>query len=267
MSNFFFINTKKENIFPFLSGLPQGYPHANQTDVSKKYTEGNFSPLYLIVAITCGITCWVWHKPEWEDILIYDCCKVRQYGEWYRLLTSGFLHENMQHLLGNMISLSIGGYILLRTNMKRSSFVFFYISSIVFAGLFAHIFYQPPYLRVVDGGSIMPQWTALGASGGVYAVITTAFVVLFKVDYKSRKFSDFFKIFPKGHLMARYILFFSATLLGCFFGANDGIGHHAHMGGIIWGSLFGFSFYTEKKKKSKPPLLQNTTMSPVRKVK
>ena len=40
--------------------------------------------------------------------------RLAQAGEWYRLLSSAFLHANAQHLIGNAAALGLAGYALER---------------------------------------------------------------------------------------------------------------------------------------------------------
>jgi membrane associated rhomboid family serine protease len=83
-------------------------------------------------------------------------------GEWYRLLTSAFLHAGLFHIAGNLILLYFLGRIL-EPGIGTSRFVAVYLVSL-FAGSFGAILLSPDSLSV-------------GASGAVFGVLAAAFVI------------------------------------------------------------------------------------------
>jgi membrane associated rhomboid family serine protease len=83
-------------------------------------------------------------------------------GEWYRLLTSAFLHEGLWHLAGNMILLFFLGRIL-EPGIGTSRFVAIYAASLL-AGSFGALLLSPDSLSI-------------GASGAVFGVLGATFVV------------------------------------------------------------------------------------------
>jgi membrane associated rhomboid family serine protease len=83
-------------------------------------------------------------------------------GEWYRLVTSGFLHYGLWHILGNMILLYFLGRIL-EPGIGTARFVGIYAVSLL-AGSFGALLLSPDAL-------------SFGASGAVYGVLGATFVV------------------------------------------------------------------------------------------
>lgn len=83
-------------------------------------------------------------------------------GEWYRLLTSGFLHANLYHIGGNMILLFFLGRIL-EPGIGTARFVGVYFASL-FAGSFGALLLSPNSLSI-------------GASGAVFGVLAATFVI------------------------------------------------------------------------------------------
>lgn len=83
-------------------------------------------------------------------------------GEWYRLLTSGFLHANLIHLGFNMFALYFLGRIL-EPGIGTPRFVALYFASL-FAGSFGAILLSPDELTI-------------GASGAVFGIFGATFLI------------------------------------------------------------------------------------------
>ena len=84
-------------------------------------------------------------------------------GEWYRLLTGGFLHAGLFHIGFNMFALYILGR-LLEPSIGTPRFVALY-----FASLFAGSFGASP---LTD-----PHTLTVGASGAIFGLFGAAFVI------------------------------------------------------------------------------------------
>jgi membrane associated rhomboid family serine protease len=136
-------------------------------------------------------------------------------GEWWRLITSAFLHLGLLHLAFNMYALWLFGPIMEQ--------------------LYGHVEYAVIYVLCALGGSVLtillqPQSFAAGASGAIFGLFGLAFVV-------SRR----------RHLLlgpqARAILSQVGTLLvlNLFitFIAADRISWTGHVGGLAVGAVLG----------------------------
>lgn len=84
-------------------------------------------------------------------------------GEWYRLLTGGFLHSSIAHIAFNMFALFILGR-LLEPAIGTPRFVALYFASL-FAGSFGALLLTDPLV------------TTVGASGAVFGLFGAAFVI------------------------------------------------------------------------------------------
>ncbi len=84
-------------------------------------------------------------------------------GEWYRLLTGGFLHAGMIHLLFNMFALYVLGR-LLEPAIGTPRFLALYFASL-FAGAFGA-------LALTDPGQL-----TVGASGAIFGTFGATFVI------------------------------------------------------------------------------------------
>lgn len=83
-------------------------------------------------------------------------------GEWYRLLTSGFLHASIIHLGFNMFALYFLGRIL-EPGIGTARFVALYFASLL-AGSFGAILLDPDSLTI-------------GASGAVFGIFGATFLI------------------------------------------------------------------------------------------
>jgi membrane associated rhomboid family serine protease len=127
-------------------------------------------------------------------------------GEWYRLLTSAFLHASLFHIGGNMLLLYFLGRIL-EPAIGTPRFVAIYFVAL-FAGSFGALIFTP------DGLS-------LGASGAVFGVLGAGFVIA-----RGRGIDN----------LASSIGFLIVLNLAISFGV-PGISVGAHLGGLVAGVL------------------------------
>lgn len=133
-------------------------------------------------------------------------------GQVWRLISYGFLHGGVWHILWNMLALwMFGGEIEERWGEKR--FLLFYFISVLGSGLFSL-----PMLFMGDPGII-------GASGAVLALLT-----VYAWYYPDRQILIFF-VFPVPVRIA-VILFGAVSVFGM---SNSGspISHITHLGGIV----------------------------------
>ena len=175
----------------------------------------------LAVGLLIAVTVLVSYK-GFKDYAFFDRYKFNiksiQSGQWYRLLSTAFLHVDQQHLLFNMITLYFFGDAVLQP-----------FGSLVFFGI---------YILSVFGGSVVawayhndtPHYTAVGASGGVVGILFSA--ILIHPDMQLAFL--FFPIPIPGFVFA--IGYLAYTLYGMK-RQNDLIGHTAHMGGALFGVL------------------------------
>lgn len=85
--------------------------------------------------------------------------RVQEKGEWYRLLTGGFLHGGLGHLAFNMITLYFFGPVL-ESDLGPVDFIVVYFGSL----LVAHLFLLAKYRHD-------PDYVAVGASGAISGVV------------------------------------------------------------------------------------------------
>jgi len=138
-------------------------------------------------------------------------------GEQIRMLSSGFLHVDMMHLIFNMLTLYFFAPVVLGW-LGNFSFILVYFGSLIFGSLLTMLFHKNDY-----------SYRAVGASGAVTGVLYSA--ILLEPDMML----GIFYVIP----MPAY-LFGILYLLYSIYGMkakNDNIGHTAHFGGAIGGYL------------------------------
>ena len=182
-----------------------------------------------ITNITVGITCLVsillMQKPAGKSLLVLHPVTMREHHQWYRFLTSGFVHADMVHLAINMFVLwSFGNaierfyYPTFLGDFTAQKYMLLYFGGIVAASL-------PSYLR----HSRDPAYAALGASGGVSAVVFAAIV-----------FEPWQNLYLYGASPIPQILAGAAYLVYSWYQdkkGGDNIAHMAHFTGAVWGFL------------------------------
>ena len=137
-------------------------------------------------------------------------------GDYYRLLSSGFLHVNTTHILFNMFTFYFFVNIVVGI-LGTNSFLLLFIGSLLAGNLFGYYFhYKDNY------------YSAVGASGAVTGVLFSALLL-----YPEIELMLFLIPIPiPGYLFG--IVYLLYTLYGIKT-QNDNIGHTAHFGGAIGG--------------------------------
>lgn len=145
---------------------------------------------------------------------------IERKNEYYRFITSGFIHADFQHLIFNMISLYFFGHIA-EAWLGTGLYILFYLSAIVISDI-------PTYLKNKNNSN----YASLGASGAVSAVIFAS-IILHPLDKLVFVFLPFVEI-PA-------IVFGISYLLYSYYmdkQKRDNINHSAHMYGAIYGLVF-----------------------------
>src|SRR2546427_4329179 len=153
-----------------------------------------------------------------EEKYIFHPTSILAGKEYYRLVTSAFLHADWGHLLFNMISLYLFGRNV-ELLVGKEHFLLIYFGAVVGGNLLSLYVHRHHY------------YFSYGASGGVCGIIF-AYMLLFP---GSRISMYFIPIWIPAWLYAIGFMLYS------FYGMKEGnkgnIGHDAHLGGAIIGLL------------------------------
>jgi len=147
-------------------------------------------------------------------------------GDYWRLLTAGFLHVGLFHLLTNMLSLWILGTIVEPVVGTLRFGLIFFVS--LLAGSFGALLVTPDTLTV-------------GASGGIFGLMGAAVVVL-----RNRGVNP----------MESGLLFWIGLNLVLTFSLNN-ISIGGHIGGLIGGTVAALVLYELPDVVRIPPLAAN----------
>lgn len=141
-----------------------------------------------------------------------------QRGEQIRMVSSGFLHADTQHLLFNMLTLYFFADVVI-TLLSPIQFLLVYLGSLLLGSLLSLYFHKNEY-----------HYSAVGASGAVSGIIYSAILLqpgmnlyLFFIPIPIPAY-----IFGIGYLL--YSIYGMKNRIG-------NIGHDAHFGGAIGGYL------------------------------
>lgn len=178
---------------------------------------------YIIIGVTVLVSYTAFQNQELVNRFIFYPSGIKEYKQWWRFVTHGFLHADFQHLIFNMLTLFFFGRHLETTFEylfgNTWTFPAFYILALVFSSL-------PSYAKHKNDA----RYSALGASGAVSAVLFAT--ILFD---------------PWQTILLKFIIPIPAILfaIGYLYYSNymskhgqDNIGHDAHM----YGAIFGFVF-------------------------
>jgi len=136
-------------------------------------------------------------------------------GEKIRILSSGFLHVDMTHLIVNMITLYFFSDVVINF-MGTVNFIIIYLGSLVLGNLFSLYFHKNN-----------DQYMAVGASGAVMGILYSAILL------QPNMMLGLFFIIP----VPAYV-FGIGYLLYSIYGMKKrigNIGHDAHFGGAMGG--------------------------------
>ena len=150
-----------------------------------------------------------------------------QRGEYYRIISYGFLHSqnDLMHLVWNMINLFIYGVSLERM-MGRWKFLFVYLGSIVFGAFGVYV--------------LAPSTSVVGASGGIFGLMGSFLTLLIIM-----KQMDTARVFAM--ITAVNVIY---SLLN-----SSNISHACHAGGFVGGVLLTLLLvpFVKKPESSDPP--------------
>lgn len=185
-----------------------------------------FSITNITVGITCLVSFMLMQNQAGKARLLFHPVTIRESHQWYRFLTSGFIHADMVHLAVNMFVLWSFGNAIERLyypaflgEFSAQKYMLLYFGGIVAASV-------PSYIR----HNRDPNYAALGASGGVSAVVFAAIL-----------FEPWQNLYLYGVIAIPQILAGAAYLYYSWYQdrkATDNVAHIAHFAGAAWGFLF-----------------------------
>jgi len=180
---------------------------------------------YIIIGVTTLVSLYAFQSPGFLSASMMNPYAIHHKQQYYRFLSSGFIHRDHIHLLWNMFSFYFFGTAIERefNGLFGAAgglyFIALYLLAIIVSDL-------PTYFKHKENVG----YNSLGASGGVSAVIF-AYIIF-----------D-----PLSHICIYIALCMPGFILGALYiifswyqgrKSNDNINHDAH----LYGALFGFVF-------------------------
>ena len=185
-----------------------------------------FTPItYTLILINIVIwLCMILYLNRFSDVKLLEVGGLVHFnvvhGEWYRLISSMFLHFNFEHILMNMLSLFIFGKIVESIIGSWRMLIIYIISGLY--GNFVSLSFNTTTISV-------------GASGAIFGLIGSIFVIM----YLSKNFNK--------KMIGQLLIALVVLIVFSLFMSNINI--MAHLGGFISGvliTLIGYYFKTQR---------------------
>ncbi len=185
-----------------------------------------FTPItYTLILINIVIwLCMILYLNRFSDVKLLEVGGLVHFnvvhGEWYRLISSMFLHFNFEHILMNMLSLFIFGKIVESIIGSWRMLIIYIISGLY--GNFVSLSFNTTTISV-------------GASGAIFGLIGSIFVIM----YLSKNFNK--------KMIGQLLIALVVLIVFSLFMSNINI--MARLGGFISGvliTLIGYYFKTQR---------------------
>lgn len=182
----------------------------------------SLGPAPIVTALLVGVQIRLWWvslvpdlRQQLRESMVVSATSVFEAGEVWRLFSAGLLHQDYDHLIGNLVMLCLTGWYVERALGRANLMLVF--SASVFVG----------YLMSIVGSPF--SWS-LGSSGGVFGLIAATVAAEFvRPGLVPRRGVPLF-----GILLAAYMGFmFNAGLV------REGVDNFAHLGGMLAGGALG----------------------------
>jgi len=187
------------------------------------------SILIFIIAITAVISFLAPNGSSNFEKYKFNVGAIMNRKEYIRLLSAGFLHADLMHLLFNMMTLYFFGPVILE-GFGAVGFIIIYIGSILLGNIFSLFIYQK-----------QPWYSAIGASGGVSGILFAAIAMAPKMSL----FLFFIPIPIPGFVFGLIYFGYSVYMM-----LNpkqwDNLGHAAHLGGAFFGLVYAITNQPEQ---------------------
>ena len=187
------------------------------------------SILLIVIAVTAVISFIAFNNQNIFEKYKFNVGAILRNKEYIRLLSAGFLHGDLMHLLFNMMTLYFFGPIV-NEAFGDFGFLMIYFGSILLGNLFSLYLYKN-----------QSWYSAIGASGGVSGIL---FASIAKIPDLGIYF--FFIPIPIPGYIFGFLYFAYSVYSMLNPRQQDNIGHAAHLGGAFFGLIYAVAFQPER---------------------
>lgn len=184
----------------------------------------------ILIALNVAISYYAWQKPEVLNKMMMQPYMVQKQNQWYRFISSAFIHGSWMHLFFNMFTLYFFGrsidmwfnYLLGDPTLAAIAYFGLFILGAIVADI-------PTYIQ--QRGNI--NYRSLGASGGVSAIIFASIMYT-----------------PMNDICLYGILCFPGFIWGGIYliytqyqtkNLDSNINHSAHLYGALFGIIYAIA--------------------------
>lgn len=184
----------------------------------------------ILIIITSAATLYAWNNQGVLYNWIFNPYAISRNNQYYRFVTSGFIHNNWIHLIFNMFMLYMFGryvenrFVEIHGTLGKVAYLSLYIIGIIISDI-------PTYLRHKDH----PHYNSLGASGGVSSILFS-FILFMPVEPLCLYGLLCLPGIIWGALYLGYSYYMSKK-------GGDNINHDAHFYGAVFGIIFTIIIY------------------------
>jgi membrane associated rhomboid family serine protease len=207
-------------------------------DVSEFIFEPKLTLTIIIITTITSFYAWNFMSIETMDNLVNYPKDILSINRWFVLISSGFIHVDIWHLLGNMLVLFIFGRVVER-KFGSGKTMLIYFGAMLISSIGDSII----------GLALGTSAGGLGASGAIMGLVAAAILINpFYITYEL--------IVPLPIIVVGWITI-SADILGILSRNNDGIGHVAHLFGYLSIAIIIFLLDSDEREELKKGLIIN----------
>ncbi|MEO1050307.1 MAG: rhomboid family intramembrane serine protease [Bacteroidota bacterium] len=190
-----------------------------------------FKVSFVLLIITIVTSIMAWNNAILMKKWIFNPYIIARNKQYYRFLTSGFIHNDTMHIFFNMFVFFMFGSTLeakymgfFGITMGKVAFVGLYLLGIIISSI-------PTFIKYID----LPHYNSLGASGGTASVLFSA-IMLDPAD----------NLYLFGFIGAPGIILGALYMIYSYYmgkRGEDNINHDAHLFGAAFGIVYTVLVY------------------------
>ena len=185
--------------------------------------------LLIIITVTAIISFIAFNNQQLFEKYKFNVGAILQKKEYIHLLSAGFLHADLMHVLFNMMTLYFFGPIVVQA-FGEIGFLMVYFGSILLGNIFSLYLYKN-----------QPWYSAIGASGGVSGILFASIAMIPDLGIMF-----FFIPIPIPGYIFGFLYFAYSVYMMLNPKQHDNIGHAAHLGGAFFGLVYAIALQPER---------------------